>query len=106
MHQAGAHLVGSWSSNLVCEHTCACASSWRICNSGVLQACPPAHTVKSQITLVRRDSPAQGEAEGSFDKKARIPPRGGAEDSVEFNAGNRPNSMQRGAVDQGDESVQ
>ena len=50
----------------------------------------------------------QGEAEGSFTKRVRIPPRGGTEDSVELNAGARPaaarpSSTQHAAMD---ESVQ
>ena len=48
----------------------------------------------------------QGEPEGSFSKSAaRIPPRNGAEDSVELNAGGHP-TKQRGTVELGDDSVQ
>ena len=54
-----------------------------------------------------RHSRAQGEPEGSFSKSpARIPPRGGAEDSVELNAGGHPGGKPREAIELGDDSVQ
>ena len=53
----------------------------------------------------------QGEPEGSFSKTARIPPRSGAEDSVELNAGGRPAGgvaagKPREIIQLGDDSVQ